>query len=128
MDKFLRLDNCNNKIIPIKEGLGQREDVIEMVFNDKEMAQITTVDGNYKNSDPIGLIKLDIEGFESAAIEGAKEIIKRDKPIVVAAMYHTPKDFFELKNKLKMINPDYKFMVRRSEMIIPMADLVLIAY
>ena len=128
MDKFLRLDNCNNKIIPIKEGLGQREDVIEIVFNDKEMAQITTVDGNYKNSDPIGLIKLDTEGFESAAIEGAKEIIKRDKPIVVAAMYHTPKDFFELKNKLKMINPDYKFMVRRSEMIIPMADLVLIAY
>lgn len=43
-------------------------------------------------------------------------------------MYHTPEDFFELKNKLKMINPDYKFMVRRSEMIIPMADLVLIAY
>ena len=92
------------------------------------MAQITTVDGNYKNSDPIGLIKLDTEGFESAAIERAKEIIKRDKPIVVAAMYHTPEDFFVLKNKLKMINPDYKFMVRRSEMIIPMADLVLIAY
>ena len=58
----------------------------------------------------------------------AKEVIKRDKPVVVAAMYHTPEDFFDLKDKLKTLNPDYKFMIRRSEPIIPMADLVLIAY
>ena len=128
MDKFLKIDNCNNKIIPIKEGLGQKEEVVEITFNDREMAQITTIDSNYKNSETIGLIKLDTEGFESAVIEGAKEIIKRDKPIVIAAIYHTPEDFFELKEKLKMLNPDYKFMVRRSEMVIPMADLVLIAY
>ena len=128
MDKFLRIDNCNNKIIPVKKGLGQKEEVVEITFNDREMAQITTIDNNYKNSETIGLIKLDTEGFESAIIEGAKEIIKRDKPIVVAAMYHTPEDFFELKDKLKMLNPDYKFMIRRSEMVIPMADLVLIAY
>lgn len=128
MEKFLAQDNCDNKIIPIKKGLGNKEEVVEIKYNYTENAQITTIDKAYENSTPIGLIKLDTEGFESSIIEGAKEVIKRDKPVVVAAMYHTPEDFFDLKDKLKTLNPDYKFMIRRSEMAIPLADLVLIAY
>ena len=30
--------------------------------------------------------------------------------------------------KLKLLNPDYRFMIRRSEDVLPDADLVLIAY
>ena len=128
MEKFLAIDNCNNKIIPVKKGLGEKEGTANIQFNYTEIAQITTLDIEFKNSTPIGLIKLDTEGFETKIINGAKNIIKRDKPVIVTAIYHTPQDFFELKDKLKSINPDYKFMIRRSEPIIPMADLVLIAY
>ena len=46
------------------------------------------------------LIKLDIEPCESLIIEGGKEVIKRDKPVLPVAMYYTPEDFFDLKQKL----------------------------
>ena len=86
------------------------------------------IDNLYKNSNKVGLIKLDTEGFETLIIEGSIEIIKRDKPILVIAIYHTPQDFFELKDKIKNLNMGYKFLIRRSEMVLPQADLVLIAY
>ena len=54
--------------------------------------------------------------------------IKNQKPVLAVAIYHTPEDFFDLKNELRRLNPDYKFMIRRSEQLIPTADLVLIAY
>lgn len=125
---FLEKDNCNGKIVPVKKGLGIKEETIEIKFNDTEMAQITTLDNFYRESGPVGLIKLDTEGFESLIIKGGENIIKRDKPVIAAAIYHTPEDFFDLKAKLKELNPGYKFMIRRSEAVLPMADLVLIAY
>lgn len=78
--------------------------------------------------DNIGLIKLDTEGFETKIVRGAKEVIQRDKPVLAVAIYHTPQDFFELKDLILSFNPEYKFMIRRSEPILPSADLVLIAY
>lgn len=61
------------------------------------------------------MIKLDTESCESLIIEGGKEVIKRDKPVLTIAMYHTLEDFFDLKQKL--IDLGYEnFMIRRSEM------------
>lgn len=94
-----------------------------------QVVDVVTIDSIRKNQQKkIGLIKLDIEGFEKKALEGAKESIKQDKPVIIAALYHNPVDFFEIKNFLKELNTDYKFMVRRSEMVIPLADIILIAY
>jgi hypothetical protein len=76
----------------------------------------------------LGLIKMDPEGYEWYIVKGASEVIKKYKPVLVIAIYHTPNDFFEMKDKIKALNPNYKFMIRRSEDILPDADLVLIAY
>ncbi len=35
-------------------------------------------------------IKLDVEGLEMKAFEGAKQTIQRHKPVIVAAVYHRP--------------------------------------
>ncbi len=80
------------------------------------------------NPQAVGLIKLDIEGFEKRALEGAEHTIRKHKPVVVAAIYHNPVDFFEIKSLLLSYNSEYKFMIRRSEVVMAMADLVLIAY
>ncbi|MBO6088493.1 FkbM family methyltransferase [bacterium] len=127
--KILDIDNCNNKLIPIKKGLSNKICETEITYGVTELAQLTTIDNEYKDNDSkIGLIKLDTEGFETLIIEGAIDIIKRDKPVLAIAIYHTPEDFFELKTKLDNLNLGYKFMIRRSEMILPQADLVLIGY
>ncbi len=130
INKILEQDKCDNKIIPIKKGLGNKKEILEISFNDTEISEIATIDNEINNLEkkPVGLIKLDTEGFESKIIEGAIETIKRDTPILLIAIYHTPEDFFEMKAKLEELNLGYKFMIRRSEAILPQADLVLIAY
>ena len=82
---------------------------------------------DYKGNS-LGLIKSDTEGYESKIIDGAANLIKKYKPVLVIAIYYTPEDFFEMKDKIAKLNPDYKFMIRRSEFIIPTADFILIAY
>ena len=76
----------------------------------------------------ISLIKADTEGLEMLIILGAEKILKKQKPVLAIAMYHTPQDFFDLKSKIAEMNPEYKFMVRRSQVHHPLYELVLIAY
>ena len=129
INSFLKIDNCSNKIIPIQKGLGEKSEVVEICYGEnKNMAEIIPLDSFKEFSSPLGLIKLDTEGFETAIFKGALELIKRDKPVLAIAMYHTPEDFFDLKSKIENLNLGYKFMIRRSENILPQADLVLIAY
>ncbi len=137
MHKFLSVDDCNKKICPIWMGLGDKKETIEI---ENQMTPVDCIDNIYlnvqdgqderneKREQKVGLIKLDVEGMETNIIMGAKEILKKDKPVLAIAIYHTPWDFFELKDKIKKINPEYKFKIRRSQMILPQADLVLIAY
>lgn len=129
INKILSIDDCNNKIKPIRKALGNYNGEIEIKYGVKEIAEISTIDSLYNDAGTkIGLIKLDTEGFETQIIDGALDVIKRDKPVLAVAIYHTPKDFFELKSKIEELDLGYKFMIRRSEMILPQADLVLIAY
>ena len=127
INRFLAVDKCNNKIIPINKGLGDR--VTKTLIMGYAMADITTIDAEYiGKKERIGLIKLDTEGMETKIINGAEKVIQRDKPILAIAIYHRPEDFFELKDRIKMMNHDYKFMIRKSEPSLPQADLILIAY
>lgn len=130
MKKFLETGDCGKKIYPINKGLGYEPTRKLMTYiHGANMAEITTIDSEYKDKNHrIGLIKLDTEGMETNIIKGAKMVIARDRPVLAIAMYHRPEDFFDLKYKLKSINSDYRFMVRKSEPSIPQADLILIAY
>ena len=58
-------------------------------------------------------IKMDVEGAENEAIEGARETLKNKKPMLNIALYHKSRDIFELPLKIAQINPDYKFYLRR---------------
>ena len=127
IDIIVREGNYQDRIIPVQKGLGNEVGIRDFSFNYQNKAEIVSLDIDYKGCN-LGLIKIDTEGFESQIIQGATELIKKYKPVLDIAIYHRPEDFFELKNKLLAINPDYKFMIRRSEQIIPTADLVLIAY
>lgn len=94
-----------------------------------EEAQVITLDDFVAEHQlEVGLIKLDVEGAEPEIIAGALETIKRQKPLLVIAWYHTPEEFYELKPYLESLNLGYKFKVRRSSLTLPLMDTVLIAY
>jgi FkbM family methyltransferase len=66
------------------------------------------------NNLDVALIKLDVEGAEYATILGASETIKKYKPILLISIYHTPKDFFEIKPFVDRLGLGYNFMIRQT--------------
>lgn len=57
----------------------------------------------------ITLLKMDIEGSEERAVEGAKETVKKYRPKLYICAYHRNSDMFLLPLKINSICPDYRF-------------------
>lgn len=62
--------------------------------------------------DKATFIKMDIEGSERKALEGAREIIQRDRPKLAISLYHKPEDIVELPAYILELVPEYKFYIR----------------
>ncbi len=58
------------------------------------------------------LIKMDVEGGEGAAIDGARETVLRWRPKMQVAAYHRNEDYFALPLKIAKIRGDYKVYMR----------------
>ena len=56
-------------------------------------------------------IKMDIEGAELDAIEGAKETLRTHAPFLSISIYHKTSDLWEIPLKIKALQPDYTFYV-----------------
>lgn len=57
-------------------------------------------------------IKMDIEGYELAALRGAEQAIKRYKPMLSISVYHRPSDLHEIIPLVLSWNPEYKVFLR----------------
>lgn len=91
--------------------------------------EVSTVDEVVKERQlEVGLIKVDVEGFEEQVVRGALDTIKSQRPLLVLATYHQPEEFYELKPFLESLNLGYKFRLRRSCFCNLLCELVLIAY
>jgi FkbM family methyltransferase len=66
--------------------------------------KIRTIDGMNIRVD---FIKMDTEGYEAQIITGAKETIKKYKPVIAMSAYHKPNDKTELPALLKSICSGY---------------------
>ena len=114
--------NYSNKVIPIKYAISNIDD--EKVFIDVQeslssTAQVNiqgenenfiftkTLDSLYKNEN-IDLIKMDIEGFEMNALQGAKEIIKNQTPTLILSAYHKNRDIYDFIDFVESLSTDYK--------------------
>lgn len=62
-----------------------------------------------KNIQKIDFIKMDIEGAETFALQGAMETIKKFKPKLAICVYHSLTDFFEIPKLIDDLNLGYKF-------------------
>ena len=65
----------------------------------------------------VSFIKFDVEGSESAAVEGARETIKRDRPAMKIACYHRSEDVFAIVKNVLAVRPDYKVYMRHTRCI-----------
>jgi FkbM family methyltransferase len=90
---------------------------------------VTTVDAfcRQHNVAP-ALIKLDVEGMEYDVIQGSLETVKQHKPLLIISIYHSPRDFFEIKPILQHLGLGYKFSIRRLDPFHPTNETVLLCY
>jgi FkbM family methyltransferase len=127
LTETIKMNKVDEIIEPIKLGIGSTKKK-KRIFgvdsgaslhalreNNYQNIEITTIDEFVKeNKINVGLIKLDIEGFELEAVKGALNTIKKHRPILLIAIYHRPEDFFYIKPMLDRLNLGYSFIVRKT--------------
>jgi FkbM family methyltransferase len=59
------------------------------------------------------LIKMDIEGLELPALQGASRTLTRSLPVLAISLYHHATDLWSIPNFLKSLVPGYKLFLRR---------------
>jgi len=115
--KNVKIENLalgdKEKILKIHYGQGASVGAHITDDNDASTAtiQATTLD-NYvaKNNIEVGLIKVDIEGYEQNFLKGAVNTIKTQKPILLLSIYHNFNDFFGIKPFIEEISDNaYEF-------------------
>ncbi len=60
----------------------------------------------------LGFLKMDIEGSELQALEGAACSIKKDHPIIATSVYHRRSDLWEIPEYIMGLYPEYKLGFR----------------
>jgi FkbM family methyltransferase len=102
-------DKSGDTIYFINNGPGSK---IEFEPFDGQTGSATTIsiDDFVKNNSitKVDFIKMDIEGSEPLALKGAIETIKRFKPKLAIAIYHTMDDFVNIPDWIAELNLGYK--------------------
>lgn len=79
--------------------------------NEHEVIEADTLDHVLKNR-KITFIKMDIEGAECQALEGAADIIREQKPVLAISIYHTLHDFLWIPQMIHSMGKDYRIFIR----------------
>ncbi len=60
----------------------------------------------------VSMIKMDIEGGECDALLGAKEVIRRDRPILAICVYHSQQDLWRLPLLMRDLCPEHRMYLQ----------------
>lgn len=124
------LQKTNSKITLIKKGISNKCEKLKMkidtcssIFVNDENDFLEEGSYSYIELDsidnlinePVTFIKMDIEGFEMNALNGAVETIKKYRPKLAICIYHKYTDFIDIPKFILDLNLEYKFYVRHHE-------------
>lgn len=92
------------------------------------LCRLTTIDNVVRREKlpRVDCIKLDVEGAELSALEGAKEAISQFRPKLVICLYHKPEDMISIPLYIKSLVPEYRLHVAHSSC--DFTDTILYAY
>lgn len=96
-------DNVSSKIV---------EDSKQQNEKNNNIYTIETICIDDVIMDEVTFIKMDIEGAEIKALNGAKHIIRKYKPKLAICVYHRNEDILEISQYVRMLVPEYKIYLR----------------
>ena len=108
--KYQNIEFINCGLGKEKISSTKQDDLQNNCAHDYQAQEINTID-NLINEE-VDFIKMDIEGAEQDAIEGAKNTIKKYSPILAICIYHKAEDWYKIPQKVLDINPHYKIYLR----------------
>ena len=127
------------RILPVPRGLGGAPALMSMRTEDGNIggtrfdpdategpgAPIITLDGwRRENRVRPDFIKMDLEGWEMAALRGGRAIIAECRPRLAVCLYHSLFDMWTIPHLLKELCPSYRFWCRKNA---PFTEFVLYA-
>lgn len=88
---------------------------INTKFLRSEKVEIKKLDGLIKG--PVDVIKMDIEGYESKALLGARNLILKNLPLLIAAIEHYPEQKSELEKIIESISKNYRLLSLNKQVV-----------
>lgn len=104
------LGETTNQVQAIAPELAQMSNPGFSLTNIENAVPVISLDdfAAIQHLERVDFIKLDVEGFEIAALKGAARTIEAHRPRLAISLYHKPQDFFEIPIYLKTNYPFYK--------------------
>ncbi len=84
----------------LSAGEGTSTETVEIVALDDDITE------------PLTLIKMDIEGAEQSALAGCARHIREDRPKLALSVYHNFEDLWKLPRIVEKMAPGYRFYLR----------------
>lgn len=112
--------SLRDKIHIVSRALGARTETVSFTATGTDQSKIgeganlvecVTLDEALQNLRP-SLIKFDIEGAELNALEGARNVISRSRPVLAVSAYHEQDHLWRVPLALSQICKDYKLFLR----------------
>jgi FkbM family methyltransferase len=67
--------------------------------------------------EPVSFLKMDIEGAEYPALQGAQQTIQENHPVLAICAYHKPEDLIVLPQYIKSLYGGYKLYLRHHQLM-----------
>lgn len=121
LKKFVQKNGYKNVSL-VNLGVWDKKDVLTFDSNGNMASRITKlgdisveVDAidNIVGNTPISLIKMDVEGSELCALQGAVKTMEHSKPVLSICLYHKKEDLITIPQFIKSVCKDYRFYLRK---------------
>ncbi len=104
------------------DGEGTSAKIEEKKTSSSEKIQICALD-DIPECQNATFIKMDIEGFEYEALQGADDIIKKNTPVLAICIYHSDEDMLRIPEMIHEKYPEYDLYVRQ-HFILPLETVL----
>lgn len=108
-----------DRIILIKVGAYNERKTLRFKGNHQGSSHISSSGGHLISAEKIDdiapeatFVKMDIEGSELMALDGARQTIRKNHPQMAISVYHKSTDLLEIPLYIKSLVPEYKMYLR----------------